>query len=115
MKTLNDILNNFHKKKIVVIGDVMLDEYWDGNVNRISPEFPIPIVDVTNKESYHPGGAANVAANISTLGGKVSLFGFTGKDEPGKKLRKILREINIKYYFGKNSKTTLESLHRGIN
>ena len=59
--------------KILVVGDVMLDEYWYGNSSRISPEAPVPIVNFDNKE-LRLGGAANVAANISSLGGNVTLL-----------------------------------------
>ncbi len=79
MKILTEILKDFKNRKIVVIGDVMLDKTIFGDVSRISSEAPAPIIEVKN-ESYHPGGAANVAANISSLNGNVSLFGFVGRD-----------------------------------
>ena len=68
------------KNKILVIGDVMLDEYWYGNSNRISPEAPVPIVNFGNRE-LRLGGAANVAANINSLGGNVTLLSLIGNDE----------------------------------
>ena len=74
MKDLVKYLKQFNNKKIAVIGDLMLDKYVYGEVERISQEAPIPIIRVTD-EKYAPGGAANVAANISTLGGDAFLFG----------------------------------------
>lgn len=74
-----EILSNFSHQKIAVIGDLILDKYIFGKVDRISPEAPVPIVQVES-ESYIPGGAANVAANIVSLGGKAFLFGITGND-----------------------------------
>ena len=78
-----EIINNFSGKKIAVIGDVMLDRFFWGNVSRISPEAPVPVIDLEN-ESSHLGGAANVASNISTLGAKPILYGIVGKDNSGK-------------------------------
>ena len=85
-------------KKYVVIGDVMLDRYIMGNVNRISPEAPVPIVDV--KLEYGVlGGAANTARNISTIvgGENVTLIGSLGEDEAGKEVRTLLKEENINF------------------
>jgi len=84
------------KKKILVIGDVMLDRYWMGQVNRISPEAPVPILDV-NDSVDKPGGAANVAKNLSDFGMDVTLVGLTGKDEASEKLYRLLSKTNIKY------------------
>ena len=84
------------KKKILVIGDVMLDRYWMGQVNRISPEAPVPILDV-NDAVDKPGGAANVAKNLSDFGMDVTLVGLTGNDEASEKLSLLLSETNIKY------------------
>ena len=107
MKKLGEIIHNFKDKKIVVIGDVMLDKYIIGNSTRISPEAPVPIIEA-KEEFYECGGAANVAANIASLEGKVALFGFVGKDESGAILKKLLEEKGIEYYFGSNSITTLK-------
>lgn len=74
------LLDQFAQKKVLVIGDVMLDKYILGDVSRISPEAPIPVLRVTN-ETYAPGGASNVAANLSALGGVASLAGIVGDDE----------------------------------
>lgn len=79
------LLNRFRNVRTLVIGDLMLDRYIWGQVQRISPEAPIPIVRVT-KESLHAGGAANVSMNIRTLGGQVATCGIVGKDFDGKRL-----------------------------
>jgi len=94
MNKIKKILSNFKGKKILVIGDVMLDHYLVGDVNRISPEAPIPIVKVT-QEKYVLGGAANTANNIASLGGKAYLVGIVGEDNAGKILEKQLRENNM--------------------
>ena len=82
-------------KKILVIGDIMLDRYIRGSVLRISPEAPVPVVDVEKYES-RLGGAANVAANIATLGGKVDVVGMMGKDRPGIKLLGMLNDLGVR-------------------
>ncbi len=80
MKNLRKIINNFSKAKILVVGDLILDEYIWGNVERISPEAPVPVV-WANKRTFTPGGAANVANNIRALDGNVCLTGVIGKDK----------------------------------
>lgn len=87
---------------ILVVGDSMLDRYWDGVVERISPEAPVPVLQVT-REFCRPGGAANVAANIATLGGDVSLLTLMGRDEAGRKLRDMLADVEVR---GIGEKTT---------
>ncbi|MCK9596946.1 bifunctional heptose 7-phosphate kinase/heptose 1-phosphate adenyltransferase [Candidatus Pacearchaeota archaeon] len=114
MDSLQKIISKFNQKKIFVVGDVMLDKYLAGDVKRISPEAPAPILDVKN-EYYQPGGAANVAMNISSLGGKVSLFGFAGKDDSAKILSKILNDNKVKNFFDKSSQTTLKLRVRSGN
>lgn len=79
MKNLERIINNFPKAKILVLGDLILDEYIWGSVERISPEAPVPVV-WANKRTYVPGGAANVANNLRSLDADVCLVGVTGKD-----------------------------------
>src|SRR6266853_4213745 len=73
-------------RKIVVLGDVMLDEFIWGDVTRISPEAPVPVVDI-RRESVHLGGAANVLANLVSLGAKACVVGVIGKDAAGERLR----------------------------
>ena len=88
------ILPGFDRSRILVLGDLMLDEYLWGSVTRISPEAPIPVVDV-NSVSYAPGGASNVASNIASLGGKALVFGVVGDDEAGRHLREELEKQGI--------------------
>ncbi len=82
-------------KKVVVIGDVMLDVYIKGEVARISPEAPIPVVEINEDDKKMPGGAANVAANITALGGKAAIIGTIGKDTAGKELLKELKVLHV--------------------
>ena len=82
------------KARILVIGDLMLDRYWFGEVERISPEAPVPVVHVARKED-RLGGAANVARNIVALGAHVTLAGIVGTDEPADRLRELIREAGI--------------------
>lgn len=81
-------------RRVLVLGDVMLDRYWWGTVSRISPEAPVPVV-VKERESLAPGGAANVAANIASLGGIPLLVGVVGGDGAGDDLRKALSERGV--------------------
>ena len=91
---LGEILGAFSRSKILVIGDLMLDEFLWGKVTRISPEAPVPIVEVQRRAAY-PGGAANVARNLASLGAKTGLAGVIGDDEPGRHLIEILTEEKI--------------------
>jgi D-beta-D-heptose 7-phosphate kinase/D-beta-D-heptose 1-phosphate adenosyltransferase len=77
-------------RKVVVLGDVMLDEFVWGDVTRISPEAPVPVVDI-QRESFHLGGAANVLANLVALGARASVVGVVGDDPAGERLRSSLR------------------------
>jgi rfaE bifunctional protein kinase chain/domain len=79
-------LGAFPKVRILVLGDVMVDQFIFGKVSRISPEAPVPVM-VIEKEVFHLGGAANVAHNVHSLGGRVLLCGLVGKDSDGEKLR----------------------------
>ena len=76
-------------KRVLVVGDVMLDEFVWGKVSRISPEAPVPVVQVTG-QSFHLGGAGNVAANVRTLGGAAALVGLVGRDAAGARVREAL-------------------------
>jgi D-beta-D-heptose 7-phosphate kinase/D-beta-D-heptose 1-phosphate adenosyltransferase len=80
--------------RIVVIGDLMLDEFVWGKVGRISPEAPVPVVEVTG-ESFYPGGAANVARNLREFVENVAVLGMVGKDRSGQQLRQLLSAQNI--------------------
>jgi D-beta-D-heptose 7-phosphate kinase/D-beta-D-heptose 1-phosphate adenosyltransferase len=87
------LVGALQKKKVVVIGDLMLDVYIRGAVARISPEAPIPVVEINEKDKKMPGGAANVAANITALGGRSAIIGSVGRDQAGKEL---IQELKIK-------------------
>jgi D-beta-D-heptose 7-phosphate kinase/D-beta-D-heptose 1-phosphate adenosyltransferase len=95
LMTFNKILNEFKKQKLLIIGDLILDRYIWGKVNRISPEAPVPIVEVTD-ENFLLGGASNVANNIASLGGQTSIIGVAGNDRAGEILIKMLQEKSIK-------------------
>ena len=84
----------FNQAKVLVLGDVMLDRYWFGATNRISPEAPVPVVRVQKNEE-RAGGAANVAMNIASLNVPVQLLGLTGQDEAGAALTALLQQQKI--------------------
>lgn len=84
-----DLSHHFQSLRVLVAGDLMLDEYLTGTVHRISPEAPVPVVDVSDRK-YVAGGAANVAANVLSLGAQVRLIGVCGRDRPGEVLRELL-------------------------
>ena len=88
------ILGRFPRQRILVVGDLMLDRYIYGGVSRISPEAPVPIVQVTH-EKRMPGGASNVAWNIQSLGGRAAVCGVIGKDANGNELKDILRRGGV--------------------
>ena len=98
-----------NRQKILVIGDLMLDRYWKGSVNRISPEAPVPIIDINLCEDK-PGGAANVAKNLSDFGMEVTLVGIIGKDEAADDLKKNISSLDIKFLpiIDPNIRTTLK-------
>jgi len=85
------IISAIQDQNIVVIGDVMLDRFVSGEVNRISPEAPIPVLNQTVVRDM-PGGAANVARNLAHLGSRVTLIGMTGDDDDADKLKTCLSE-----------------------
>ena len=106
MTISKDTLN---KARVLVVGDVMLDRYWYGAVDRISPEAPVPVVRVT-REDERIGGAANVAYNLVTLGAQSSLLTVVGDDEASHKLEALVANTGIKTYFGRDTqlKTTVK-------
>jgi D-beta-D-heptose 7-phosphate kinase/D-beta-D-heptose 1-phosphate adenosyltransferase len=94
VRRLREILARARTKRILVIGDLMLDEFVWGKVGRISPEAPVPVVEVTG-ESLYPGGAANVARNLREFIDNVAVVGLIGSDRSGKQLRELLGEQQI--------------------
>ena len=95
--------------RVLVVGDVMLDRYWFGAVDRISPEAPVPVVRITREEDRN-GGAANVAFNVVTLGAQSSLLTVVGDDEASHKLEALVSETGIRAHFGRDAdlKTTVK-------
>jgi D-beta-D-heptose 7-phosphate kinase/D-beta-D-heptose 1-phosphate adenosyltransferase len=93
---LTEILDLARTKRLLVIGDLMLDEFVWGKVGRISPEAPVPVVEVTG-ESFYPGGAANVARNLRQFVGDVAVIGMIGTDRGGRQLRELLAEERIDF------------------
>src|SRR5438876_683841 len=91
---VEEILNCFSGKAILILGDVMLDEFIWGKVRRISPEAPVPVVEVTN-ETYRLGGSGNVAANVRALGGTPISIGVIGNDSAGERVLKLMEESVI--------------------
>jgi len=89
--------------RILVVGDAMLDRYWFGAVDRISPEAPVPVVRV-NREEERLGGAANVALNVKTLGAQSTLLTVVGDDEPARRLRELLAELGVTALLGSDPK-----------
>lgn len=111
MNKLIRIIDQFSNRKILVIGDVMLDRYISGNVARISPEAPVQIVDV-RKEDFFPGGAANVSSNISSLGGTAYTVGIVGDDGASEILNEALeqRGISPDYLITNREKPTIQKM-----
>jgi rfaE bifunctional protein kinase chain/domain len=106
-----NILSEFKKKKILIIGDLILDRYIWGKVNRISPEAPVPVVEVTD-ENFLLGGASNVANNIVALGGHATIVGVAGNDRAGGILMKMLKERGIQcgaVFWGSARPTTVKT------
>jgi D-glycero-beta-D-manno-heptose-7-phosphate kinase len=97
------------KACVLVVGDPMLDRYWYGAVDRISPEAPVPVVKV-NREEERIGAAANVAYNVATLGAKAAFLGVVGDDEPGHRLEALLRGTGIATHLKRDAglKTTVK-------
>ena len=114
---IEKLLENANNKTIAVIGDVMLDQYFWGDVSRVSPEAPVPVVDIFD-ESYHLGGAANVAQNLISLGINPVLCGLLGDDNRGKRFIEICDKMNINssgLYKDDNRITTVKTRVIGNN
>ncbi len=92
---MDKIIKEFNKAKVLVIGDCMLDTYYKGDANRISPEAPVPVVKIEKTDNFL-GGAGNVARNITALGGSSELISFIGNDRSGEEIIKQLNDSNIK-------------------
>jgi D-glycero-beta-D-manno-heptose-7-phosphate kinase len=96
MKARKPDFSELHKARILVVGDVMLDRYWFGDVSRVSPEAPVPVVKIeADRTRETPGGAANVAVNAAALGAKVKLLSVVGDDEPGRRLAELLEKARV--------------------
>jgi rfaE bifunctional protein kinase chain/domain len=92
-------LAEVQRSRVLVVGDAMLDRYWFGAVDRISPEAPVPVVRV-NREEERLGGAANVALNVKTLGAQATLLTVVGDDEPARRLRQLLEQQGVTALLG---------------
>ena len=108
------ILPEFNSARVLVVGDVMLDRYWFGEVTRISPEAPVPVVHIQSTEE-RPGGAANVARGAAALGAQATMLAVVGEDDAGNQLEALLQKSNVKtinqiddWHF--EMQTTLKSL-----
>ena len=96
MKAEKLVISELHKARVLVVGDVMLDRYWYGEVSRISPEAPVPIVRIeADRTKETPGGAANVAVNAAALKANVALLSVIGDDESGRKLAQLLEKAGV--------------------
>jgi len=104
---LSKLIEKFKGKNVLVVGDVMLDEYIKGDTSRISPEAPVPVLKVQSKE-YRLGGAANVAYNITSLGANCTLIGQVGNDDIRNELVRELKEKCIDYFFVENNIPTIK-------
>ena len=92
---VRDLFSCARKTRVLVIGDVMLDQFIWGHVRRISPEAPVPVVDFDH-ESLMPGGAANVARNLTSLTANCDLVGLVGRDDQGRTLKRLLRDERVR-------------------
>ena len=107
LNQFKQLFEGFATTKIGVVGDIMLDTYWWGGVDRISPEAPVPIVSLQRKET-RVGGAANVALNLRALGAPTTLFAVVGKDTEGSDLNALLKAegIDTQYIYSSASRVT---------
>ena len=94
MRSVSDLINGFSRLKVLIIGDLMIDSYTWGRVSRISPEAPVPVVNVIRRES-RLGGAGNVVINIASLGATAVICSVIGDDAPGRELQKIILDSNL--------------------
>jgi len=106
MKSLPALLKKIARLRVLVVGDLMLDRYVWGDATRISPEAPVPVIDIF-KETWTAGGAGNVALNIASLGARCSVAGYIGRDESGKKLAAALQEHKIAAFVTPGSSQTI--------
>ena len=125
MKTISHarvekLLGGFRKLRIVIAGDVMLDQFIYGKVSRISPEAPVPVVEVA-REEWHPGGAANTARNVGSLGGHAVLIGRIGSDAAGRQLATLLgregieaEDLLVRAELPTTLKTRIIALHQQV-
>lgn len=117
LEKAKEILKNIDGKKILVIGDVMLDRYFWGSVSRVSPEAPVPVIDI-EKETFHLGGAANVANNLKSLGAEPVIFGLLGNDDNGRKFTKLANQNGLNtmgVFVDADRKTTVKTRVIGNN
>jgi D-beta-D-heptose 7-phosphate kinase/D-beta-D-heptose 1-phosphate adenosyltransferase len=108
---LDQLFEAVSRARVLVVGDIMLDQYLWGQVERISPEAPVPVVEIES-ETLNLGGAANVARNVAALSGQVELVGVIGQDEPAGKLKRLLQERGIEQHYlvtDTNRPTTLKT------
>jgi len=112
---VSNVLPQFSEGRTLVVGDLMLDRYWSGGAERVSPEAPVPVVQISEIEE-RPGGAGNVALNIASLGGSVTLLGMVGEDQEGASLENRLSEHGVQCDFqreeGVRTSTKLRVLSR---
>src|SRR5882757_5550421 len=112
-ETLLELLNGFHQSRVLVFGDVMLDRFVYGSVERISPEAPIPVLTIERTVDM-PGGAANVARNVATLGAQAVLIGIVGDDASARDLRAQLEHdpsIKLQLITDSSRPTTVKTRH----
>jgi len=95
-------IQQFRQARLLVVGDVMLDRYWFGDTERISPEAPVPVVHVS-KVDERLGGAANVARNAASMGAQISILGVVGDDEPGRRIEELLKDQGVKSFLQRDA------------
>lgn len=95
-------IQQFRQARLLVVGDVMLDRYWFGDTERISPEAPVPVV-LVSKNDERLGGAANVARNAASIGAQISILGVVGDDEPGCRIEQMLEAQGVKSYLQRDA------------